>query len=336
MEITYSSLVKWEELEANKDVKNKNKLLSLFFNNSSNVNLKNISDDILKNEIDEFYKENSNNYEYYLNHRTNDYYTDVWKSIYGPATDSMIKALSIVADRMSEISKTMLPIEDIGNAIANAWKKIPWDSVIDDQIVPWSTYGWCFGPFIEYSELSNVPKTIEEADSRLLKYYDDSKIDELLSLFKKNYSNLIVVDELFRCLNLELYEACVMLLYSKISYLLFEIGNKFVDINRLRTKKNNNKIVLTEKVTINDFNENKINYSSVKKITELTKYKMLMMCLNLYFKNGGGFKKQPLVPNRNFVLHGMYKGKITKTHCIKLLVCLYDLCEFVDFYQSRK
>ena len=73
MEITYSSLVKWEELEANKDVKNKDKLISLFFNNSSNVNLKNISDDILKNEIDEFYKENPNNYEYYLNHKNSLY-----------------------------------------------------------------------------------------------------------------------------------------------------------------------------------------------------------------------------------------------------------------------
>ena len=67
-----------------------------------------------------------------------------------------------------------------------------------------------------------------------------------------------------------------------------------------------------------------------KKVYLLFSYQNVYACLMKVFEDGGDFKKQPEVINRNFVDHGMLHRDVTKRDCIQIFLLYYNLLEFLD------
>lgn len=73
-----------------------------------------------------------------------------------------------------------------------------------------------------------------------------------------------------------------------------------------------------------------------KRFLLLLDYENLFACLNTVFANGGDFRKQPVVINRNFVAHGMMTRRVIRKDCVQLFLLYYNLLMFLEMTTISK
>lgn len=59
-------------------------------------------------------------------------------------------------------------------------------------------------------------------------------------------------------------------------------------------------------------------------------------CFEVLYKDYPGFTNEPKIINRNFVVHGMTKRKITKQDCLKVFLLYYNLLVLCEDFPNRR
>ena len=198
--------------------------------------------------------------------------------------------------------------------------------IFERSIEHLSKYGWSLGPYVMVDEVCEDNMNIDQINNIFLEYYSD---DILRSIFDELFETIDLkddFDEAIKCYDLGYYKACISLLFSIISSYLYKSLEILVDdkTDEGKRKSEKNAIGFALKKTV-----------QIGEMKSFYRYHLLFSTLNEYYSYGKDFKIQPIIPNRNFILHGMYKKSVNKTDCLKVFLCLHDLLSYINL-SNRK
>ncbi len=191
-----------------------------------------------------------------------------------------------------------------------------------DSYDAWGKYGWTINPCEGFESLLNtIPESKEEADKKALTACKnmDSLIEKIRVCKRVKKSDF---EEAVSDFELKHYKSCALVLISLIDSRLIRLqgksGNKEKGqracgkgaVDRAREKSGLDKIEMS--------------------LLPYLFYVNYFSCLHEMFKNGGDFRTQPDVPNRNFLCHGMLTRKVRRKDCIQLFLLYYNTLVFLD------
>ncbi len=174
-------------------------------------------------------------------------------------------------------------------------------------------YGWCI-PLNAPLFIQKNPETLKDADIYLIKTINTKILNKSFKyIIKTNFINETDLNEAISNLRAKKFKSCALLLFSIIDSLLFSIGKNYSEpLNTL------NKIIKQTNSNIESYNSEYLFYKC--QLCAFTN------SLQIIYKHGDNFKKQPQIINRNFLAHGMLKRDVNKCDCLKTIALLENLC----------
>ena len=133
--------------------------------------------------------------------------------------------------------------------------------------------------------------------------------------------------EAISCFNAKHYKSCAMILFSLIESKLIRVQD--VDPTHEKWRKvSKGAVEKVMKMTDDHISEEAL-FSTLRQAN-------LASALAKVFEGGDDFKKQPIVINRNFLLHGMLHRRVLKRDCIQLFLILHSTVIHLDVLHNPK
>ena len=193
------------------------------------------------------------------------------------------------------------------------------------SFIAWGRFGWTVLPYASLDFYKTAPQSQKEANEKALRYcgkvYIQSLIEEIKKLKGVKKSDF---EEAVFAYNNHKYKSCAMILLSLIDAKLIRMQKK--EDRKKNDGSRKNGIGAVKAISKHIERENDINST----LLLLMSYSNLFACLEVIFEYGNDFKIQPVIPNRNFINHGMLTRKVLKRDCIQLLLLYYNLLAFIE------
>ncbi len=259
-------------------------------------------------------------------------------------TENVTQVLSGALSRMSDL------MADIRDSILNMWKHYDFsrvfenitlsfkhltDSLISNSIISeeelqqkiksietWANYGWTFLEWAPFSYTDFIPNNQLEADKYAISFIPDK---ELQAYFDELYIYNIdksEIKEAISCFEHKEYRGCSMILISLIERRLLI----------LQRKQSHGKKINVGAGACNKFANTVL--QDLKDDSFVYKYLLaysLELYLNTLFSKTDNFKSKTAYLNRNYLLHGMLKKRVTKKDCLKLFLTLGNIFHAIEF-----
>lgn len=206
------------------------------------------------------------------------------------------------------------------------------DAQLDDEkaFIEWGKYGWTVNPYAKYSMYFRPPQNQADADKKAMRYCSEEIMDKYFKrLFENKRCRCSDVDESIFCFRNKKYRACATLLVELIDGELIRaaMGEGYKKFCIYGVKHLRNSIMDSDGTNDWDIRQATLLYLD---------FQCLDHALTELFRSDDGFKKEPLLINRNFLLHGMYKGKTRRRDCIQLYLMYGNLLQYTSFCLSLK
>lgn len=337
--ISFGELLFIEELNANTDFNSFDKICK-FIEHLINSNIQ-PDENSLKGYINQLFADNEIIQNYYnKNKKGNDYFDDVWLAIsysYQEKISDTLEKISNIFSKVSSsvknitgtLSDSLLPFIESINKITSSFKGFELNTAkIDSLLKKWAKYGWCFTKFSSFSNVDYEPKTIEEADEIQINTYKDEIITSMINEISTYTEYKDDLAEAIICYNEGHFKASLMIIFSIISNILLYMSEflpKEKNIGKEWASESN--AIKIKKISINE--------KYCNSATSFAIFKSTFLALEEYYKSASNFTLDDcLIVNRNYLLHGMYENKVTKTDLKKLFLCLFNLLEFKSLEKS--
>ena len=240
--------------------------------------------------------------------------------------------LKIVQTWSNELTKIADTIKAITAPLNDIWKSFQIPKLSDErkaEIVEaqkkWGMYGWTQPPASPMGFFCDAPLDISDANRQVASYCRDSDMQDVFDMLRKmKRTKKSDLEEAIYDFEHKQYKSCILVLFGLIDARLIRLQR-----DEDRNPKNNRRpvgLTASQKLFKRIEKEKDIN----KKVYLLFSYQNVYACLMKVFEDGGDFKKQPEVINRNFVDHGMLHRDVTKRDCIQIFLLYYNLLEFLD------
>ena len=246
---------------------------------------------------------------------------EIKKAVEGLAAigETVRKSIEPLNKALSSITKTIVNFFDRFKTEKYSEEEINFYKKIYEQ---YGNYGWSI-PFNTEWLFNKDPKSLKSADNRLYKYCTKKYMNDCFSyILLDNYVNKEDFEEALSCYRKKLYKSCILTLYSLIDSLVIKLQKPKAASCR---KKAGTFSALDNAIKNND--ENYIFY--------VCRFIATYQCLKTLFENANGFRVQPKLPNRNFIVHGMLARDITKKDCIKVFILLQNMCFMIKHLKLK-
>lgn len=176
----------------------------------------------------------------------------------------------------------------------------------------WAKFGWSFNASVSIKFFLTAPDSLQEADCLMQKYCNSEEVTKMLDeLISAGINQKDLEEAYFDYINKK-YKSSVMLLFSLIDGLL--ISRKFFnESGRLKTGAG----VVGELKKNAEIHKESTHFHYLKFI-------LIIHCLITLFQNSENFEKEPLIINRNFLIHGMRRNEVSEIDCLKIWSALYS------------
>ena len=246
--IGFPDLAHCEEINSNASMTSLDKIKDLICFKTKTLIEHDITEKYVAEYINSLFKSNKTIEDYYLKNKTGNYYDDVWNSINNAFTESISETMEKISNIFSNVSKMINEnystladaasklIESINKAISGI--NIELDaSGMNETILKWAKYGWCFTGYIPLEFSNFIPSSMDDINSKLLQIYNDKTIINMFNEVKKHDEYKLDFEESIICFNDRCYKACAMILFSIISNILISFDFYFMD-KGIKPKKN--------------------------------------------------------------------------------------------------
>lgn len=268
-------------------------------------------------------------------------YENYLLDITGNIKQVMSDALGRLSDIMSDFRDSLLNVwkqydfnkvfENITLSFKNFTDSLISNSIISEEelqqktksIETWANYGWTFIEWAPFSYIDFIPNNQQEADKYAISFISDKK--ELQTYFEDLYIYNIdkgEIKEAISCFNHKEYRGCSMILISLIERRLLI----------LQRKQSHSKKINVGAGACNKFSNTVL--QDLKNDSFVYKYLLaysLELYLNNLFAKTDNFKSKSAYLNRNYLLHGMLKKRVTKKDCLKLFLTLGNIFHAIEF-----
>lgn len=229
-------------------------------------------------------------------------------------SNQIFKSINPAINALSEyVSKILKPVASFYSSmdLRNVDKEVLKEYT--DRYSLFGKYGWCI-PLNAPLLIQKNPKTAEDADNYLLKTINTKILNKSFKYISKtNFINEADLNESISNFRAKKFKSCALLLFSIIDGLLFRVGKNYTEpLNSL------NGIIKQTNSNIESYNAEYLFYKC-----QLCAFSN---SLQIIYKHGNNFKKQPQIINRNFLSHGMLKRDVNKCDCLKIITLLENLC----------
>lgn len=193
----------------------------------------------------------------------------------------------------------------------------------------WAKYGWVTILTASIRYLDYAPENKEEADIMGEQCININNIDfDIFNKYTLDNLNFNDLREAFKCYNRANYKACVMLLMALIERIWSDFYSKYYNHKISEGEREIGSRALKEIKKYKETDLKKMMYSKII-------WMSLLEVLSGIFRYADGFKAEPDILNRNFLMHGFTHKKITKIDCIKLIL-IVDLIFDEDNKREKK
>ncbi|PWM69630.1 MAG: hypothetical protein DBX61_01415 [Clostridiales bacterium] len=213
-----------------------------------------------------------------------------------------------IYDYDSIISAIGYSIDEIGSVLINAGCNEEYVKAYKE----WGNFGWSFNANINNKFFLTAPKSSQEADSIMLKYANVESITRMMEELKNFDVNKKDLEEAYFAYINQKYKSSVLLLFSLIDRQL---------INRALL--NENGYLKTGASAVGELKKSEKLYKENTYLHYL-QFTLIINCLFTLFQNSKNFEKEPVVINRNFLIHGMSNNEVNGIDCLKVWSALYS------------
>ena len=213
-----------------------------------------------------------------------------------------------LSNRIAELTK---PITDFFNSLPKTLQNYY-------NFKEWANYGW---GIIDYVPKENTYFKIvgNSADADAIMEYElsDKIISDVIQDIKKTDLATAAFEEAIECFYNAKYTACILILFS------------IIDAYSINLQEINDK----KRKLANPFSKELLEKSEINELTLVAYLRIYMplQAITVLFANGGNFRDEPNLPNRNYISHGMNKRQVTKIDCVKVLSIISNLADLRDF-----
>ena len=191
----------------------------------------------------------------------------------------------------------------------------------------WADFGW---GLIEELPKENTyyiqPDNTKHADSIIEKNITEDLLKTIIEDIRKTKTlNTLSFDEAIDCFYSGKYTACLLILYSIIDSFFLNLQTMKISEKTRRVLANGSAKNLLKTKEIEEFN-----------LRLYARTYIPLQAVTILFDNGGDFKSEPDLPNRNFISHGMNKRVVSRIDCIKVMSIIRNLFEISDIIDLKK
>lgn len=213
-----------------------------------------------------------------------------------------------------ELEKTLEPLKYL-------FKLIPETYTNYKTLLLWADYGWALIDDLPKEETYFISvHNVKEADNLIEQFISEEIINNLIQKIEEKTNADLYFAEAKNCFYEEKYLSCILILFSMIDGIC---------VNAQLTSSQRRK--LADKFAKKILESEELNEIS---ISQYIRSVMPLKAIKVLFADGNDFISELDFPNRNFLLHGMSKRKVTKIDCIKVLSVLNNLLEIEEIVRE--
>lgn len=225
---------------------------------------------------------------------------------------------------ISDLSKK---IEQITSPLRTVLDTLPTKILNYQTFLNWADFGW---GLIEELPKENTyyiqPDNTKHADSIIEKNITEDLLKTIIEDIRKTKTlNTLSFDEAIDCFYSGKYTACLLILYSIIDSFFLNLQTMKISEKTRRVLANGSAKNLLKTKEIEEFN-----------LRLYARTYIPLQAVTILFDNGGDFKSEPDLPNRNFISHGMNKRVVSRIDCIKVMSIIRNLFEISDIIDLKK
>lgn len=246
------------------------------------------------------------------------------------------KIANIILDNLKiDVSKISESADRIIKEISNSLSKIQVPTISEEEKQnyieankQWGEFGWTINPIENIEALFHMPPADKKsADAIANKQCSKENMQELFRITldtrrvkKSDFTEAVSDFEQRR------FKSCALILFSLIDSMLIRL-QKRSELNGKRRGVGKRAIDAAFERTEAELNTEMFNTAMF--------CTNLFACLRKVYEDGGDFKRQPEVINRNFLSHGMLSRRVTRKNCVQLFLLYYNMLELLDLIYER-
>lgn len=183
----------------------------------------------------------------------------------------------------------------------------------------WGDYGWAISPQVDKKIFITPPTSLQDADETMRRFCNIKNIKEIIEILSAHGVNSTDLEIAQYCFEKGEYKPCAMMLFSMIDCHL-------IDEKVFGEGKDGKPYLKTGFGVIAELKEHSEKIFSEDDFLCLLQYKLIIHSLmSLFDSKNKNFEKEPIVINRNYLMHGKSTKTITDIDCYKLWSALYSL-----------
>lgn len=266
---------------------------------------------------------------------------------------SILPDMRLVSEAITQISKQIRGLQDIGSIVATGLSaivesqqiyirqmadhvtkmlsqvSIPSFSEEDiDEIrialSTWGEYGWTLPPHAKLNDFFTIPENKKVADKVGDSYCKKNQMEALFAETRKIRGvKLRDYEEAVADYNEKRYKSCTFVLFSLIDA-------KLIRMQRIDNQNKNNRRSSGQRAVNKVLTRIKDESELEEELFVFFRYENLYACLMKVFQDGNDFRKQPEVINRNFLDHGMLTNRVRRRDCAQLFLLYFNWMRFLE------
>lgn len=239
--------------------------------------------------------------------------------------EELSKAVTLIGIKLAEIHQAYdfdEIVTLIGNSLDNLSDviiNIGCDAKYVTSYKKWGDYGWTISPQVDKKFFITLPTSLQDADETMRRFCNIKNIKEIIEILSAHGVNSTDLEIAQYCFEKGQYKPCAMMLFSMIDCHL-------IDEKVFGEGKDGKPYLKTGFGVIAELKEHSEKIFSEDDFLCLLQYKLIIHSLmSLFDSKNKNFEKEPIVINRNYLMHGKSTKTITDIDCYKLWSALYSL-----------
>ncbi len=232
--------------------------------------------------------------------------------------DNLLQAMTVLGEKLASFSPENLQIsKEEQDRLVAAYEK-------------WAEYGWTQAPSGAIRQFDTPPENEYAANLFMRKELTKENIAFLFSsILEQKKVKKDDFEDAIGSFNSKQYKACCLLLFSLIDRLVAKIQPSIDQNNQWRRIGNRMIKRLKDMVEEKEGDGLRLLVIYLQQVNTIK-------CFEVLYKDYPGFTNEPKIINRNFVVHGMTKRKITKQDCLKVFLLYYNLLVLCEDFPNRR